>query len=109
MALDVQKIANDVMEKMKPVLGKRWGDVQQYAQGEAAKIGAVLAKIEMEKLNGTISEQQAHILFDMQKNASRAVLAAVEVVGEMAAAEALSAALEALKDPINKALGFKLL
>jgi hypothetical protein len=108
-ALDVKKIADDMAGKMKPILGQRWDEVQQYAKEEAAKMAAVLAKIELQKLNGTISEQQANILFDMQKNASSAVLAAMHGIGEMTAAQAMSAALESLKDPINQALGFKLL
>jgi hypothetical protein len=108
-ALDVKQIADDMAAKMKPILGQRWDEVQAYAKEEAAKIAAVLAKIEMQKLQGSITEQQANILFDMQKNASSAVLAAVAGVGEMAAAQAMSAALAALKDPINQALGFQLL
>ena len=109
MALDVKKLTDDMAGKMKPILGQRWDEVQKYAKEEAAKMAAVLAKIELQKLNGTISEQQASILLDMQKNASRAVLAAMEGVGEMAAVQALNAALESLKEPINQALGFKLL
>jgi len=109
MALDVQKTSDDLLAKLKPILGQRWDEVQPYASQEAAKIAAVLAKIELEKLQGTISEQQATILFDMQKNASAAVFAVVKGVGEVAASEALSAALQAIKDPINQALGFKLL
>jgi hypothetical protein len=109
MALDVQKIADDMAGKMKPILGQRWDEVQKYAKEEAVKLAAVLAKIELQKLNGSITEQQANILFDMQKNASAAVLAAVHGVGDLAASEAFNAALASLKDPINEALGFKLL
>ena len=109
MALDVQKLADDLAGKMKPILGQRWDEVQQYAKEEAAKLAAVLAKIELEKVRGLITEQQANILFDMQKNASTAVLAAVHGIGDMAAAQAFNVALAELKDPINKALGFELL
>jgi hypothetical protein len=108
-ALDVKKIADDMAGKMKPILGQRWDEVQSYAREEATKMAAVLAKIELQKLKGTISEQQANILFDMQKNASAAVLAAVHGVGDLAASQAMNAALAYLKDPINEALGFKLL
>lgn len=109
MALDVKKLADDLLAKLKPILGQRWADVQPYAAQEAAKIAAVVAKIELEKVNKTITEEQATILFDMQKNASKAVFAVLEGVGEVAAGEALNAALETLRDPINQALGFKLL
>jgi hypothetical protein len=109
MALDVSKMTEDMLAKMKPILGQHWDKVQQYAKEESAKVALVVAKIEAEKLAGAITEQQANILFDMQKNASTAVLAVAHGIGDVAAAKAMNAALESLKDPINKALGFDLL
>ncbi|HYV50118.1 MAG TPA: hypothetical protein VFA20_34920 [Myxococcaceae bacterium] len=105
----MKQLANDLLARLKPILGQRWLELQPYATQEAAKIAAVVAKIELDKVNGVITEQQAAILFDMQKNASAAVFAVIKGVGQTVAWEALSAALEALKDPINQALGFKLL
>jgi hypothetical protein len=107
--LDVNKLVQDVLAQMKPIIGAHWDKVQTYAKSEAEKLGVTLAKIQAQKVTGAISEQQANILFDMQKNASLAVLAAVHGIGEEAAAKALNAALKALKEPINKAIGFPLL
>jgi len=107
--LDVNKLVQDMLNQMKPILGAHWDQVQVYAKNETEKLGVSLAKIQADKLLGKVSEQQANILFDMQKNASLAVLAAVHGIGEEAAAKALNAALKAIKDPINKAIGFTLL
>jgi len=107
--LDVHKLVQDMLDKMKPILGAHWDQVQVYAKSETEKLGLALAKVQAQKMTGAISEQQANILFDMQKNASLAVLAAVHGIGEEAAAKALNAALKAIKDPINKAIGFTLL
>ena len=107
--LDVSKLVQDVLAQMKPVIGAEWDKVQGYARSEAEKLGITLVKIQVEKRKGAISEDQAKILLDMQKNASLAVLAAVHGIGELAAAKALTAALGALKEPINKAIGFDLL
>jgi hypothetical protein len=109
MALDVNQLSQDIVDKLKPILGQRWDEVQQYAKDESSKLAITLAKIEAQRLTGALTDAQANILFDMQKNASTAVLAAVHGIGDLAAAQAFNAALETLKDPINQALGFKLL
>ncbi|HEY8210899.1 MAG TPA: hypothetical protein VIG99_25620 [Myxococcaceae bacterium] len=107
--LDVNKVAEDMLAKMKPILGQNWEKAKEYVKEESAKLALAFVKMEAQKLAGTITEQQAKILFDMQKNASLAVLAAAGGIGDLAAAQAMNAALGALKDPVNQALGFKLL
>ena len=57
---------------------------------------------------GTITQEQAPILLDMQKNASRAVLAAVEGMTLVAAEQAVNAAIGAVKTAINTFVGFPL-
>jgi len=109
MALDVNQTAESILDVMKPILGERWEEVQSYVKQEAEKLAQTLAKIEVDKLKGAISEQQASVLFSMQKNASHAVLAAVRGIGDEAAAQALNAGLGVLKGTVNKALGFALL
>ena len=108
-SLDVNKLTEDMMARMKPILGEHWQRVQQYVKEESAKLALTVAKIEIQRATGAISEQQANTLFEMQKNASLAVLAVSAGIGDMAAAKAFSVALAELKDPINKALGFDLL
>ncbi|HZN93423.1 MAG TPA: hypothetical protein VFB81_12000, partial [Myxococcales bacterium] len=67
--LDVNKLVQDMLNQMKPILGAHWDQVQVYAKNETEKLGVSLAKIQADKLLGKVSEQQANILFDMQKNA----------------------------------------
>ena len=107
--LDVGKLVQDMLAQMKPIVGSHWDQVQAYAKEESEKLAVSLAKLQAQKLTGALSEQQANILFDMQKNASQAVLAAVQGIGEEAAARAMNAGLNAIKKPINDALGFELL
>jgi hypothetical protein len=109
MGLDVKKTVDLMLEAMKPILGQHWDSVREYATAEADKIVRTLVLIESQKLVGAISEQQASILLDMQKNASQAVLAVLEGIGKDAVNQALSAGLAKIADPINKAVGFKLL
>src|SRR5262245_19826761 len=109
MALDVNKLTGDMMEKMKPILGEHWERVKQYVKDESAKLALVVAKMEIEKATGRLTEQQATVLLDMQKNASLAVLAVSAGIGDIAAAKAMNAGLEVLKEPVNTALGFDLL
>lgn len=109
MGLDVKVTVETMLGAMKPILGARWDSVSKYAAGELEKLAKTLAQIELQKLRGSITEQQANILFDMQKNASSAVLAALQGIGADAANQALNAGLASIKGDINKSLGFKLL
>lgn len=109
MALDVNQILQKLLDAMKPILGQQWGAVEKYSKEELTKMGQSLAKIEAKKLTGAITEQQAAILFEMQRNSFKAVIAAVQGVGEQAAAKALDAGLAAIKKDVNTALGLELI
>lgn len=113
MDIDVKQLAGDMLkaalDAVKPILGAKAGDVQKYLASESNKMAETLKSIAEGKAAGHITDQQAKILLDMQKNASLAVLAAVQGIGQQAATNALGAALNAVKDVINKVIGFPLL
>jgi len=109
MGIDVQTLTGPMLDALKPVLAKYWGEVQDYAKTEAVKMAHTLANIESLKAAGKIGEAQAVALLDMQKQSMQAVLMAVEGIGLIAAQTAINAALAAVKDTVNKLLGFGLL
>ncbi|MGA3244400.1 MAG: hypothetical protein ABSE41_07285 [Bacteroidota bacterium] len=94
---------------MKPILDKYWGDVKDYAESEAAKMAKTLETVVQLRVAGKIDDQQAQALVEMQKNAMQAVLLAIQGIGLIAAQKAINAALAAVKDIVNKAIGFPLL
>jgi hypothetical protein len=109
MAIDIQQLLTPMLNAAKAVIGKKWPDIQTYAETEFKKIGENILMIEKMKLQGNVTEPQAKILMDLQKNASRAVLLTLEGVGLIAAEQAINAALGAIRDVVNKAIGFALL
>jgi endonuclease III-like uncharacterized protein len=59
--------------------------------------------------DGTVTNEQAALLLDMQKNASRSALLAIQGIGLVTAQNILNGALGAVAATVNKALGFTLL
>lgn len=109
MNLDVGELASSMIKAFKGELSEKWPDVKEYAETEARKLAENFAMIERMKLSGEITEQQAKLHHDIQKNASRAVLLAVEGLGLIAVEQALNAAMNVLRETVNGALDFALL
>jgi hypothetical protein len=107
--MDVNLAVQQMLNVMKPIIGKQWDQVQQYATTEVQKLALTLAQIEAQKAMGTITEQQANTLLAMQKTASQAVLTAVAGLADVAASNILGVALAEVASQVNKALGFRLI
>lgn len=109
MALDPKDLVGAIVSAVKPVLNKYWGEVRDYAEAEAEKMAKTLATITALRTANKIDDQQAQALLEMQKHSMQAVLLAVEGIGLIAAQNAVNAALGAVKDTVNRAIGFVLL
>lgn len=99
-------LVGPILAAVEPILKKSWGEVREYAETEAKKMADTLANITKLRVEGRINDMQAEALLDMQKHAMQAVLMAVEGIGLIAAQKASNAALDAVKDIVNKAIGF---
>ncbi len=109
MPLDVGAIVESMGTSAAGVLKSKWPGVRSFATTEFQKIAQTVVAIGEGVASGQITEEQAPLLLDMQKNASRAVLAALEGMTLIAAEQAINAALNAVKGPINAFVGFALL
>ena len=109
MALDAKDLVGPILSAVKPILTKYWGEVRDYAESESEKMAHTLATITELRVANKIDDQQAEALVDMQKHSMQAVLLTVEGIGIIAAQNAINAALGAVKDTVNKAIGFALL
>lgn len=109
MALNLDQLLPQMLKAAEGVFAAKWPDVRSYAEGEFRKIGLDILRIEQMKLSGKITPEQAGLLLDIQKNASRAVLLSLEGIGLIMAQNAINAALGVIRDTVNKALGFVLL
>ena len=109
MALNIEDIGKKMLAAALPILTSKAPGIAQRAAGEFAKIAQSLATIEVELASGEINEQQAALLLDIQKNASRSVLLASEGLSLLVAEEAINAALKVVKEAVNAALHVNLL
>ncbi len=109
MALSVDDLSKLMFNATKPVLKKYWAAVKDLAVTETQKMASTLASITELRIASKIDDQQSQALLEMQKHSMRAVLLAVEGIGLIAAQNAINAALAAVRDTVNKAIGFPLL
>jgi hypothetical protein len=107
--LDIPELLASMGEAAGGVLKNKWPGVRSFATLEFQKIAQTVAMIGEGVADGEITRDQATILLNMQKTASRAVIASSEGMGLIAAEQAINAALAAVKGPINAFVGFALL
>lgn len=107
--IDIQQVLPGMISAAKGVFDKRWPVIRDYAEAELEKLARTLVQIEKLKLSGQISEAEASVLFEMQKNTARAVMLALQGMSLLLVEGAINAALGAVKDIVNTALGFVLL
>jgi transcription initiation factor IIE alpha subunit len=104
---------SDLVKKMSEAAGKvlkdKWPEAKTYAEMEFKKLGETIVAIQKAKLAGEIDEEDARILIDMQKNAMRSVMLAVEGLGIIAVETAINSALGVVRKTVNTALGWPLL
>jgi hypothetical protein len=109
MALDVGELVKKMFEAFENSLAEKWPEVKDYAEAEAKKLAESLIMIEKLVISGQITEEQAKLHFQIQRNATRMVLLTIEGLGIIAVEQAINAALDVLKDTVNTALDFSLL
>jgi hypothetical protein len=107
--LDIDSLASQMAAAAAGVLKQKWPDAAAFAKTEFQKIAYTIANIGEMVADKQINSDQAELLLDMQKNASRAVLLTIEGLGLLAVEEAINAALDVVKTVVNKAVGFGLI
>ena len=106
MALSTEKLAKAMLAAAKGKLDKNWPEIKEYAYTEARKTAETLLLIERLALTGEINQAQAKALLRMQKASAQSVLLAVEGLGLLTAEAAINAAVGAVKEVVNEAVGF---
>lgn len=109
MALNGEQLMEDMLQAALPILRKGGADALTFATGELRKMAELAVSVEAQLIAGEIDQAQAALLFDMQKQASKAVLLTVQGLGLVNAELALNAALGVIKGVVNTAVRFPLL
>ena len=109
MSLNIEQLTQVMLQAAKRQVADNWPQIKDYAEQEAKKLAENFVLIEKLRLTQQISDEQAELQHQMQKNASKAVLLAVQGMTTLMAEQALNAALDAVKSTVNTALNFTLL
>lgn len=109
MALDVGTLASQMLGAALPILKKDAADAESFAKTEFTKIAQTIVAIGEQLAAGQINSQQAGLLLDMQKSASRNVLLTLQGLALLAVEAAVNAALAVVKTAVNTALGVALI
>ena len=109
MNLNISNLAKDMLNAAKPILNDYWKEVKPYVEKESKAFVQNLAMIAKLKLQGKITREEALIHIQIQRNSYRAVLTAVEGLGILMVEKALNAAIGAIRNAVNTAIGWSLL
>jgi hypothetical protein len=109
MSINVSDLLGDMVEAANGVLSDKWPEVKDYAETELKGIAEGVVLVEKLHLAGSITDEQAKLLFEMKKNTAKIVLLSIEGLGILAVEQAINAALNAVKEAVNGALGFILI
>ncbi|GAK25863.1 hypothetical protein [Serratia liquefaciens] len=107
--IDVSKVADAMILAAKKTFQEEWPIVADYATMEFKKLAFTLAQIQLLYDAEKITDGEASVLFEMQKNAAKAVMAGLAGMTLILVEQVLNAALDAARGIVNTAIGFSIL
>jgi hypothetical protein len=107
--LNVNTILEEMVTAARTTLEENWPSVSDIASSSFKTLAQALVDIEQMTNDGAISGEQARLLLNMHKNTAKIVLLSVNVIDIVKAEAVINAALNAIKVPVNAALGFPIL
>jgi hypothetical protein len=106
---DVEKIAQDMLAAALPQLVSGGNSVKDYAAQEFKKIASQIESIAEQRVKGTLTDEGARALLEMQVNSTKGLLLVLEGLSLLVVEKAINAALDVVKDVVNTALKFTLI
>lgn len=107
--LDPVALGVQMLSAAKGEFGRRWPGVQDYAETAFKNLAQSLVMIQRLRLTRKINKEQARLHLEIQKNASRSVMLALEGLSLLMVEQAINAGLAVVRDAVNRAVGFALL
>lgn len=105
----IRELAASMTAAATDSLGSDWPKVRDYARPELARLARSLLDIGRLAAEEKISLEEARSLVEIHKNTTRMVMLTVKGIGILAVEGAINAALGAVRDTVNTALGVALL
>ena len=109
MALDLNDLLTKMLQAAENALKDKWPLAASTAKDRFQGLSQVLISIEKDKLSGDLSEDEAKDLYEMHKTAVKTALETIAGIGDLLAQTAINAAMAAVKDVVNTAIGIVLI
>lgn len=109
MELNYEQLAQDMLNAAKNVLNKHWKEAKPFAEQQFKSFSQNIQLIADLKLRGEITEEQAKLHLNIQRNSIQIVLLTIEGLGILAVEAAINAAIDVVKKSVNTAIGWTIL
>jgi hypothetical protein len=106
--VDIEAIVKAMGDAALPHLKQGASKARTFGKVEADKIARTAAMLADGVAKGTIDEDEARLVLEVQKNASRSVLLTIKGLGIVAVENAINAAMGVLRTAIRTATGIAL-
>jgi hypothetical protein len=109
MSIDFNEVFEIMINAAEKAFKANWPNIKDYASVELDKLATTIVNIEYLHNSNKITEQEAFILLEMQKNTARAVMLTLQGMTLILVEEVINESLDAVKDLVNGKIGFNLL
>ena len=107
--INVPDLLAKMLSSAEGVFDQSWPEIKDFAETEFEKLAKTLEQIGKLKLSNKITDGEASVLLEMQKNTARAVMLTLEGMGLLMVEQAINAALANVKEAVNGVVGFALI
>jgi hypothetical protein len=107
--LDITDILSKMLAAAEASFKGSWPKIKDLATSSTKTLAQNIVDIEDLKIRGAITNEQAKLKLEVQKNAFKILLLSEEGLGLLAVEAALNAVLGVIKDVVNTAVGFALI
>lgn len=107
--IDTEAIFDSLFAEAKDVAGDAWGEIRSFVKIEFKGLAKQIKEIGKAVARGEIKQRTARALLKMARNNLISTLAATTTLVFAAAEKIINAALKAIKELVNGALGFALI
>jgi hypothetical protein len=107
--LSIAALLEQMVDAGKTSFGSSWPGVCDLATSSFKKLAHTLVHIEEMRLDGIVTDEQARLLLDMEKNTFKIVMLSLQGMSLLLVEAALNAALDVVRTTVNTAVGFLLL
>jgi hypothetical protein len=107
--LSIDALVESMVAAARDSLGRDWSKARKFAEPQLDNLARSLVSIGQMTAEGAITAQEAAALLEVHKNTTRTVLLTSKGLGLLAVENAINAALGAVRDTVNGAIGVALL